>query len=78
MPPKRTSKRKSSAGMSATQNQLASFPAPPQLLPTKTGSVAGTPRISPSKRRAGLTLGQRQYMMDNLQAESEQIWWPHG
>ncbi|KAB8356657.1 hypothetical protein FH972_024234 [Carpinus fangiana] len=71
MAPKRTSKRKSSSGTSVsdTQNQLARFPAPPQLLPTKTGSPAGSPFISPSKRRTGVTQGQRQIFMENLQAE---------
>lgn len=53
---------------------MQSFPAPPQMVPTKTRSPMKTPpsQRSPIKKaKMGITLGQKQALIDNLQLESE-------
>ena len=70
MAPTRSKKRKSTESTSSVDVQ--NFPAPPQLIPTKTRSPARTPTFrSPIKKSTmGITLGQKQALIDNLQLES--------
>ncbi|KAG0648099.1 hypothetical protein D0Z07_5651 [Hyphodiscus hymeniophilus] len=69
MAPTRSKKRKSTESTSSIDVQ--SFPAPPQLVPMKLCSPARTPTArSPIKKsRMGITLGQKQALIDNLQLE---------
>src|SRR5450432_483645 len=69
MAPTRSKKRKSIE--SATSVDVQTFPAPPQVVPTKTRSPTKTPNRSPIKKvRMGITVGQKQALIDNLQLES--------
>jgi hypothetical protein len=70
MAPTRQKKRKSTE--STTSLDVQSFPAPPQLLPTKEKTPARTPtnRSPIRKSTMGITLGQKQALIDNLQLES--------
>lgn len=69
-PTRQQKKRKSTESTNSVD--LQSFPAPPQLVPTKTRSPARTPiRGSPIKKtKMGITVGQKQALIDNLQLES--------
>ncbi|KAH8820298.1 Borealin N terminal-domain-containing protein [Xylogone sp. PMI_703] len=71
MAPTRTRKRKSNESTASVDTQT--FPmAPPQLVPTKARSPARTPpsNRSPIRRStAGITLAQKQALIDNLQLE---------
>jgi hypothetical protein len=71
MAPTRSKKRKSTESTNSVDIQ--SFPAPPQLVATKTRSPARTPssRSPIKKMRMGITVGQKQALIDNLQLESE-------
>ena len=70
MAPTRSKKRKSTE--SASSVDVQSFPAPPQMVPTK----ARSPKRSPTSRspirkpKMGITIGQKQALIDNLQLES--------
>jgi hypothetical protein len=75
MPP-RKQKQIASASASASSNELIpSFPAPPAMLPTKTGEEdTHTPERSPAKRGAmTITEAQKQALMDNLQLEGKAL-----
>ena len=67
MAPTRSKKQRKST------ESVASVEAPPQILATKTRSPARTPsNRSPIKKvKMGITLGQKQALIDNLQLESE-------
>ncbi|RFU29217.1 hypothetical protein B7463_g7137, partial [Scytalidium lignicola] len=70
MAPTRTRKRKSTE--SAASVDMQNFPVPPQLVPKKTRSPARTPPLNRSPIRrptAGITLAQKQALIDNLQLE---------
>jgi hypothetical protein len=73
MAPTRSKKRKSTESTSSVDVQ--SFPAPPRLIPTKTRTPARSPTSrSPIKKPTmGITLGQKQALIDNLQLESKDI-----
>ena len=72
MAPTRSKKRKSTESTNSADVQ--NFPAPPQLVPTKQESSVKTPVRSPSKKVSmGITLGQKQALIDNLQLESKDI-----
>jgi len=70
MAPTRPKKRNSSD--SSTSVDVQSFPAPPHLIPTKMQSPTRTPTgRSPIRKQAmGITIGQKQALIDNLQLES--------
>ncbi|RDL38608.1 Uncharacterized protein BP5553_02948 [Venustampulla echinocandica] len=71
MAPTRSKKRKSTES-TASSVDMQSFPAPPRMVPTKTRSPIRTPPSNRSpikKARAGITLGQKQALIDNLQLE---------
>jgi hypothetical protein len=70
MAPTRSKKRKSTESTSSVEVQ--GFPAPPQIVAAKTRSPARTPPSrSPIKKvRMGITVGQKQALIDNLQLES--------
>jgi len=74
MAPTRQKKRKSTE--STTSVDIQSFPAPPQLVPTKMQSPTRTPTSrSPIRKQAmGITIGQKQALIDNLQLESMAFW----
>ncbi|KAH7398062.1 Borealin N terminal-domain-containing protein [Cadophora sp. MPI-SDFR-AT-0126] len=69
MAPTRSKKRKSTESTSSVDIQ--NFPAPPQMIPTKTRSPARTPtnRSPIKKQKMGITLAQKQALIDNLQLE---------
>ncbi|PVH78920.1 hypothetical protein DL98DRAFT_516416 [Cadophora sp. DSE1049] len=69
MAPTRSKKRKSTESTSSVDVQ--NFPAPPQMIPTKTRSPARTPpnRSPIKKQKMGITLAQKQALIDNLQLE---------
>ncbi|KAK0103219.1 hypothetical protein ONS95_005253 [Cadophora gregata] len=69
MAPTRSKKRKSTESTSSVDVQ--SFPAPPQMIPTKTHSPTRTPtnRSPIKKQKMGITLAQKQALIDNLQLE---------
>ncbi|KAG9243532.1 Borealin N terminal-domain-containing protein [Calycina marina] len=69
MAPTRQKKRKSTESAGSVDTQ--SFPAPPQLIPTKVQSPTRTPtsRSPIRKQQVGITLGQKQALIDNLQLE---------
>ncbi|KAH6723613.1 Borealin N terminal-domain-containing protein [Leptodontidium sp. 2 PMI_412] len=69
MAPTRSKKRKSTE--STTSIDVQNFPAPPQMVPTKTRSPARTPtnRSPIKKQKMGITLAQKQALIDNLQLE---------
>ncbi|KAI9052688.1 hypothetical protein LZ554_002966 [Drepanopeziza brunnea f. sp. 'monogermtubi'] len=69
MAPTRSKKRKSTE--STGSEDIQNFPAPPQMIPTKTHSPARTPpNKSPvRKQKMGITLAQKQALIDNLQLE---------
>lgn len=71
MAPTRQKKRKSTESISSVDVQR--FPAPPQLVPTKTRSPVTTPmnRSPIRKPTIGITAGQKQALIDNLQLESK-------
>ncbi|TVY46950.1 hypothetical protein LOCC1_G003233 [Lachnellula occidentalis] len=73
MAPTRSKKTaRKSTESSASSVDMQSFPAPPQMVPTKTRSPMKTPpsQRSPIKKaRLGITLGQKQALIDNLQLE---------
>lgn len=71
MAPTRSKKRNSTESTSSVDVQK--FPAPPQMIPTKTRSPARTPtNKSPVKQqKMGVTLAQKQALIDNLQLESK-------
>jgi hypothetical protein len=73
MAPTRSKKRKSAESTNSIDVQ--NFPVPPQIVPTKTRSPLRTPTTrSPIKKPAmGITLGQKQALIDNLQLESKYI-----
>ena len=78
MAPTRSKKRKSTESTESTEStnssaEISNFPAPPQMIPTKSQSPVRTPtHRSPAKRaRTGITMGQKQALMDNLQLESK-------
>jgi hypothetical protein len=70
MAPTRSKKKKSTESINSINVQ--SFPAPPQMVPTKTRSPARTPsnRSPIKKQRMGITAAQKQALLDNLQLES--------
>ncbi|EKD20962.1 hypothetical protein MBM_00075 [Drepanopeziza brunnea f. sp. 'multigermtubi' MB_m1] len=69
MAPTRSKKRKSTE--STSSEDIQNFPAPPQTIPTKTHSPARTPpnRSPIRKQKVGITLAQKQALIDNLQLE---------
>ncbi|KAL2070984.1 hypothetical protein VTL71DRAFT_14010 [Oculimacula yallundae] len=69
MAPTRSKKRKSTESTSSVDVQ--NFPAPPQMIPTKTRSPNRTPtNKSPiKKQKMGITMAQKQALIDNLQLE---------
>ncbi|CZT07195.1 uncharacterized protein RAG0_12724 [Rhynchosporium agropyri] len=69
MAPTRSKKPKSTESTSSVEVQ--NFPAPPQMIPTKTCSPTHTPtHKSPiKKQKMGITLAQKQALIDNLQLE---------
>jgi len=71
MAPTRQKKRKSTESTSFVD--VVEFPAPPQLVPAKLRSPTKTPtNKSPiRKARIGITAGQKQALIDNLQLESK-------
>ncbi|TVY56072.1 hypothetical protein LCER1_G003710 [Lachnellula cervina] len=73
MAPTRSKKTtRKSTESSASSVDMQSFPAPPQMVPTKTRSPMKTPpsQRSPIKKaKMGITLGQKQALIDNLQLE---------
>lgn len=71
MAPTRSKKRKSTE--STTSIDVQNFPAPPQMVHTKTRSPARTPtnRSPIKKQKMGITLAQKQALIDNLQLESK-------
>lgn len=72
MAPTRSKKQRKSTE-SASSVDVQSFPAPPQMVPTKTRSPVSTPSNSRSpikKMKVGITVAQRQALIDNLQLES--------
>ncbi|TVY44028.1 hypothetical protein LSUB1_G002127 [Lachnellula subtilissima] len=73
MAPTRSKKTaRKSTESSGSSVDMQSFPAPPQMVPTKTRSPMKTPpsQRSPIKKaRMGITLGQKQALIDNLQLE---------
>jgi len=70
MAPTRQKKRKSTD--STTSVDIQSFPVPPQLVPAKMQNHTRTPTgRSPIRKQAmGITIGQKQALIDNLQLES--------
>ncbi|EPE36414.1 hypothetical protein GLAREA_05752 [Glarea lozoyensis ATCC 20868] len=70
MAPTRSKKRKSTESTNSSA-EMSNFPAPPQMIPTKSQSPMRTPtHRSPAKKaRTGITMGQKQALMDNLQLE---------
>ncbi|TVY71227.1 hypothetical protein LSUE1_G005955 [Lachnellula suecica] len=72
MAPTRSKKTARKSTESSTSSvDMQNFPAPPQTIPTKTRSPMRTPtQRSPIKKaRMGITLGQKQALIDNLQLE---------
>jgi hypothetical protein len=75
MAPTRSKKQRKSTE-SAASVDIQSFPAPPQMVPTKTRSPVTTPSNSRSpikKTKMGITAAQRQALIDNLQLESTNV-----
>lgn len=71
MAPTRSKKPKSTESTGSVDIQK--FPVPPQMIPTKTRSPARTPpnnRSPIKKQKMGITLAQKQALIDNLQLES--------
>lgn len=72
MAPTRSKKTaRKSTESTASSVDVQGFPAPPQMVPTKARSPVTTPsQRSPFKKaRMGITLGQKQALIDNLQLE---------
>lgn len=73
MPPRKQKQTASASASTSSNENMPSFPAPPTMVPTKTGEEqTHTPERSPEKRGAAiLTEAQKQALMDNLQLEGE-------
>lgn len=75
MAPTRSKKQRKSTE-SAGSVDIQNFPAPPQMVPTKTRSPATTPSNNRSpirKTKMGITAAQRQALIDNLQLEGTNL-----
>ncbi|KAG9232675.1 Borealin N terminal-domain-containing protein [Amylocarpus encephaloides] len=70
MAPTRTKKRKSTESTTSSVD-MQSFPAPPQMVPTKTRNPVRSPsnRSPIKKSKPGITMAQKQRLIENLQLE---------